>query len=269
MFAWTCQANGEIPGTILFANTRMNRENPGKPELKHSFQLPDNLYLYAIMDKPLEKVYDSLDMDYDFNDHALNFNYALRIDVDGKEKARWLFEMPADDFKNMKIVEFVLNTSDEKQERMYSYTVNQWKNLVSRLSPGSHRIKVELLPLNVYNLNDEVPALCTGSIELEVDPHRMPGFSKEPAHILPEPTLISQLWEDQIVRASENIYPDLEPVRAIITDVKGRWSYGTDQDGNIIRRYIVASVLYRNSVIGDCEIRSSVYYQDHEGYGVF
>ena len=258
-----------IPGKILFTDTRSNPDKPGPIKVKQSFNLLDDLYLYARLDKPLARVYDSLNMDYDFNNQALNFNYALRIYVDGKKKARWLFEMPLDDFKHLKDVEFILNTGDKKLERQYSYTVNQWKNLVSELSPGIHRIKVELIPLNVYNLNSEVPALCAGSMELQLVPGQAEGFSRELDHVLPDPTLISDRWETQILDASQDVYPDLVPVKAIITDSKGRWSYGTDKDGNIIRRYIVASVLYRNSLIGDCEIRSSVYYQNHEGDEIF
>jgi hypothetical protein len=208
-------------------------------------------------------------MKYAYQDDALNFNYALRIFINGEEEDTWLFEMPVEDLRNADRLDYTFNTSDEEQRRRFSYTVNHWVDLISGLGAGEYSVRVEFLPLNIYTLDMDMPVLADGTIKLHVSDADLQVFKNTKSTGPPNPTVLNQNIEQRVIRASDRLYPNLKPLAAVITDIKGDWTYGVDDLGNIIRRYIVVSVIYKNLLNGKCEIKSGVYYQDHKGQGIF
>jgi hypothetical protein len=257
------------PGEIIFSSSKAAIKKNGSVITEREFEVMDELYLSARLAEPLQAVYNSLNVKYDFRDASMNFNYALRIYIDGEREDTWMFEMPADDFRSLEELVFILNTPDEQEQRKFSYTIGNWKKLVSGLQPGTHRVRIELVPLNTLIMDEQVPVLASGSMKLKVDLRELEDFSREIPVELPRPVMVNSELEKDILSASENVYLNLEPRLAIITDAGGGWSFGSDEQGNILRRYIIASVLYRNTLAGDCVLRSAVYYQDHKGYGTF
>ena len=259
----------DLSGKILFTNVRKSSAGLDKGDLNKTMDLTDDIYLKAILKKPLAETYDSLDMIYDYQNEDFSFNYALRFYINGEQVGRWIFEMPPDDFFEGREFDYVLSTSNKELKRRSGYTVNHWIDLISSLEDGKYEIKAEFIPANIFTINTEVPVLAEGSATLLVESEELEIFTKKKSTQLPEPTVIAENLEAGILRASEEVVLNKTPVRAIITDVKGDWSYGTDKLGNIIRRYIIATVLYRNIPRNDCEVRTGVYYQEHKGHGIF
>ena len=255
-------------GEILFTGEPPVAGEPENIVPGETFGLLDDLYLRVNLEKPLSETYDLLNIIYDHQDPSLEFNYALRFYVDGQERATWLFEMPAGDFRNALEFFYPLSTSDNELIRSFSYTVNNWKDLIAPLEEGSHKVEVEFIPLNRINLDTDVPVLARGGINLQVDRSKIEVF-REKLTGLPEPTIINESLQEEIVSASERIFPRQIPIEAIITDVEADWSYSIDDLGNITRRYIIATVVYRNSLNDVCSVRSGVYYQEYKGYGIF
>ncbi len=257
------------PGKIVFASKLSDLQKMENPGLKSSFNLLDDIQLRVILDEPLAQTYKALNMNYAYDDDALYFNYVLRFYVNHMKEETWFFEMPADDFVNATCIDFTFSTSDEEQKRLYSHTVNHWVDMISALGSGVYKIRVEFIPVNIYKLDRDMPVLARGTITLSSSAQDLETFQNKKSIGLPKPTLINRKIEKMIVMASEHIHPNLVPLDAIITDVKGDWSYGRDDLGNILRRYIIASVFYKNELNGICEVKSGVYYQKHRGLGIF
>jgi hypothetical protein len=256
------------PGKVIFTEEMAEGEDMDDGSGKRNFNLLDNIFAKVILDETLSQTYDEMGLSYNYNDAAMYFNYALRFYINGEQKDTWLFEMPSEDFENTKKLNYILSTSDEAEKRRFSYTVNSWVDLISPLDPGTYEIKMEFIPLTVYKMDRDMPVLAKGSIRLKVTDD-MEAFEYGKSTGLPEPTLMNEKLEQMVIRASDGLYSTLGPVDAIITDLKGDWTYGVDDLGNILRRYIVATVCYKNSLNGECELKSGVYFQAHRGNGIF
>jgi hypothetical protein len=256
-------------GNIFFSNEMISPGVDHPIEPTDRFKLLDDLYALAELSGPMAETYDSLKMEYDYDDPAFNFNYALNLYLNGEYETRWLFEMPPDEFRNSTRLVFILNARESKPKRTYGYTVENWKELVSSLRKGVYRVRMDLVPMTIYHMKRNDPVLASGTFNIKVEPEHIGEFMESIPATLPYPTMINDDLEGDIIRASENVHPNLEPLKSIITDNKGDWSYGLDEHGNILRRYIVASVLYKNVFSEECEVHSAVFYQKHRGNGIF
>lgn len=256
-------------GKIVFSDQEIRAERLDKDQLSNQFELLDNIYAGLYMKKTLKEAYEDNNYEYNF-DMAKNFyNYALRLYVDDSLEAQWLFEMPEEDFDQVVTLDFVISSKEKYEKRNYSGIVNQWVGVISQLPGGKHNITFEMLPLSTEMVGNELPVLASGSFTLNVNPSKIADFEQRMTTSLPIVTMIDKDIQDQIVRASNDLFDQANPIRALITDKKGDWTYVKDENDIILYRHIVASVVYRFLTDGSCWIKSAWYTQEHQGYGKF
>ena len=258
----------EYFGKIVFSSNSINLENFNRDNLKKEFSLTDELYMRVFMKKPLEKIYDANDYHYDFYNSRYTYNYALRLYDNGDLIANWLFEMPPGDYKNAISYTMILSTDNPAEKRHTSIVVNQWADALSGLDPGKHELKLEMVPMNIDIVDRKVPVLASGIFYLSVDKESKKRFLERHTTNLPPAAITNPTVEQMILDASDRIIPNAKPLKAFITDLKEDWTYSTDENGNILYRHIIASVVYKMAD-QTCWVKSGVYSQKHEGYGDF
>jgi hypothetical protein len=192
----------------------------------------------------------------------------LQIFVDGKLKLQWLDEMNKKDFiyATTKAYTFCSDISQIKQR--YSSLVNDWVDLVASLDGGEHHIVIKMVPLS-EDFNTDVPVIAQGEFDLNINPQQIPEFKKRKMTGLPKSTLKSEEIENDILLASKAVFEDGVPIKAVITDVRGNWAYMRDENDNITGRQIIASVVYAFPVKEDCFVKTGLYYQSHQGNGIY
>jgi len=255
-------------GKIVFSSNSINLENFSQDNLKKEFLLTDELNMRVFMKKPLEKIYAANHYQYDFYNSKYTYNYALRLFDNGDLIANWLFEMPPGDYKNAVSYAMILSTGNPDEKRHASIIVNQWADALSGLEPGKHELKLEMVPMNIDIVDREVPVLASGIFYLSVDKESKEKFLETHTTDLPPAAITNPAVEQMILDASNKIIPNARPLRAFITDLKEDWTYSTDENGNILYRHIIASVVYKMAD-QTCWVKSGVYSQKHEGYGDF
>ena len=255
-------------GQIVFSKTDPGNEGTAISKLSNEFTLSDNLFAEAVFKEPLAKTFAERDYMYDFSSSRYTYNYALELNVDGEKKGRWLFELPENYFKHAVSLNHIILTDQPDLKRLRGDFVNDWVNILSGLSNGTHELTLTVRPYTVDLAGSEPPAIATGSFELKVDDAGKMALADKDTDI-PPATMINKRIEASILSASDEIYPYARPLRAFITDKNGDWKYTIDDNGNITSRYITASVAYKTETTGKCWIKSAIYRQPHEGYGEF
>lgn len=232
------------------------------------FGMLDNIYVNIFLSEPLSFYYDKYNYTYDFREKRLNYNYALRVYENNDLLGQWLYEMPPEYFTSTVNLHFPLATDQEYKKELYGNMVNSWVNLVRGLDEGKHDIKVTMALLYADIKGKNPPVLAEGSFQLKVNEDKLPAFIDKFKTELPEATMIAPAIEQQILIASDNVIEGAQPIDVIITDVTGDFNYTYDENGNILYRNIVASVVYqlRN---GECWVKTGYYTQEHKGYGDF
>ncbi|MCB0807053.1 MAG: hypothetical protein KDC05_14745 [Bacteroidales bacterium] len=270
------QRTGKLPaGTIWFSPDKLMMGKSGIDTSKAltNFTLADNLYAVVIVNKTLKAYYDELDYSYQLNDNPEKefnrFNYALRFYVDDALMLQWLDNMNTKDFEFATSYFFPLITDNKQIQSEYSSLVTDFEEMILKLSEGEHSFRMELLPINGENIKTDVPVLAKGRFTLTIKESDLKTFESSKTITLPEATLKSSGLEKQILLASKAVYENAEPVKAIITDVKGDWTYSRDAHDLITGRQIVASVVYVFPLKEICYIKSGQYYQSHQGNGMY
>ena len=266
------QEKKNLPGgAIWFTNDPAIIELPSfdKTKIKDSFSLLDDLYARVYLTEPLAKIYDKYHYTYDFKDEICKYNYALRIYADNSLKLQWLDLLDQNEFENSTSMAYAFASSNEALSQRFSILIDDWVELVKQLKPGHHTIRIDMVPLNRDNGDTGLPVIATGKFTLTVNDDDMTAFRmlKEPE--LPEATLKSTALENEILVASKAAFINAVPVKAIITDVKGDWTYSRDDMDNITGRQIIASVVYTVPPEGKCYIKTGQYYQSHQGNGIY
>ena len=140
-------AQEDKSGKMVFTNQNIYSEDMDQTNIKDKFSLMDDLYFWVWLDQPLAETFHELNLPYDYQDKTLTFNFGIRFYIDGDLKSRWLFEMPPEDFNNTNEFNFTLMTSEREFKRRFSYTINNWVDLISGLDDGIHEIRVEFVPM--------------------------------------------------------------------------------------------------------------------------
>ena len=258
------------PGSIVFSDEMddLDTGNINKDKLISEFSLMDNIYGRVLMGKPLKDYFEQYNILYDFEEAKYNYNFGFRILIDDDLKARWLYEIPEENFNRTTTFAFSLS-GDEAHKISYSPLVNEWVEVVEPLNDGSHNVTIEMIPVTVEVIGEELPVIAKGDFTFHVDADRMEEFTEQRTTDLPAPTMVSPEIEQEIADASERIYDNAEPVRAVITDIKGDWSYSENMDGSVISRSIIASVIYYYPANDKCRVRTGLYSQKHQGNGLY
>lgn len=259
----------EYKGEILFSENPIDLSSYSETDFQTDFQLMDDLYAQIVLKNTLENVYKEHNYVYDFNNPKYTYNYALRLNVDGKKAAQWNFELNKSYFTRAVTFDVVLSNNDPKVKRNHSDFVNDWVQVVSTLPEGKHKISLEVVPLTMDLVGNRLPVIAQGEFKLEIKKSKVEKFLASRTTDVPPATLINKGVEEKIVQASEEVYPYAEPVKAYITDVKEDWTYGTDENGFIRSRHIVASVVYQTETNNSCWVKSGLYSQQHRGNGSF
>ncbi|MCB2222488.1 MAG: hypothetical protein KQI35_19045 [Bacteroidetes bacterium] len=233
------------------------------------FSILDDIYIRAYFKKPLRKIYDEFNFVYDFEKQYNLYNYAIRIYADGQLKLQWLDELNPKDFQNKTSFQYTLSSSNEALKQAYSSIVNDWTDLVIQLKQGEHQIKFEMIPLNRDLGTEVLPVISQGVFTLKVDTSKFETFKKRKSTSLPESTLQIPGIEESLLEASTVMYDDAVPVKAIITDVNGDWTYSRDQFGNITGRQIIVSIVFAFPQRKMCLLKTAMFYQSHQGNGVY
>lgn len=273
IFVTTAKANRldnfeEYIGKIVFSSGSIDLENFRKENLKKEFTLNDELYMRVFLKKTLQKTYQDNEYQYDFYNSKYSYNYAMRLYDNDTLIANWLFEMSPDEYQKVISFAMILSTDKPGEKRHASIIVNQWADAISGLSPGKHHLKLEMVPLNIELVESKVPVLASGSFYLNVTKESKKIFLETHTTDLPPATIVNPAIEQMILDASNEIIPNAKPLRAFITDLNEDWTYSADENGNILYRHIIASVIYKMPD-QTCWIKSGVYSQKHEGYGDF
>jgi len=258
-------------GTIWFMSdpSLIEVKKFDKEKASTNFTLQNDLYARIFLEEPMQKIFKHLKLTYDFNSEINKYNYALRFYVDNELKLQWLDEMPEKDFTYATTKAFTLASSNKQLQQRYSSIINEWADLVINLKPGEHKIQINMVPLTHNSVDDNLPVIATGKFTLNVNREDLKSFRAKKIPGLPEATLKSPELEEDILIASKAVFINGVPVQAIITDVKGGWTYEKDEDNNIVGRQIVASVVYAFPTENRCFIKTGLYYQSHQGNGIY
>jgi hypothetical protein len=261
----------QVKGKIWLAN------DPAVIELKNfksentftNFISTENIYARLFINKTLSEVYNELGYKYEFAKAANDYNYALRIYADEKLMVQWLDEMNEQDFNYATTKAYVLSDGDIQKREKWNNLVDEWNTMLSKLEKGDHTIRIEMVPLNRKNAGEDLPVLASGKFDLFVNGELLPGVKADQTAELPKSTLDSPQLEEMILEASKALFENAIPLKVIITDVKGGWTYSKDKLGNIMGRQIVASVIYAFPAEEECFVKSALFHQSHQGNGVY
>ncbi len=256
-------------GEILFSNLEIDLQNFSNEDINTHFDLSDEVYAQIIMEKTLAQRYQDNNYVYDFNNSKYSYNYAMNLVLDGEKKARWLFELPENYFKHALTLDIALSSNDPEVKSKHSEFVNDWVEIISNAKEGERKVTLEVIPITIDLIGSNHPGLASGSFNLYIEKNKIRDFREKKSTDLPPVTMINKSLEIQILKESDDIYPYSDPLRAFITDVNGDWVYSTDENGNILSRYIVASVVYRINTSKKCWVKTGFYVQKHQGYGNF
>lgn len=259
----------EHKGEILFSVEEVDPATANTGNFTNEFSLDDNIYAEIILKKTLARTFEDQNYAYNYDDPRYTYNYAVRVNVDGEPASQWLYEMAENYFDKSVSVEMVLQTDDALQKRENSDFINDWVKTIAGLTDGKHQISIEVVPLTFELIGSDQPVLARGEFTLKVENELVETYRDEKTTDLPPVTAVNPALEEDILVASEGVYPYSEPLRAYVTDVEQDWSYASDEFGNIRSRHIVASVIYENRTTNKCWVKSGLYYQRHQGYGDF
>ena len=261
--------NTKNKGKIIFSDSDVMLKEVSFETSKNNFKLLDDLYARVLLTEPLSYYFDKYNYDYDFNAKKYTYNYALTIKVDGKEYSKFLDETTEEGFKTVRTLAFPMATSETALKRNYSGLINYWVDIAGDIGNGKHTVEIELVPYTIELVGEKLPVLASGKFVLHVEAGDMEQFIAKNELDLPEPTMVNPRIEDKIVDASSSIIRRAKPVKAVITDVTQDWNYTYDENGNILYRHIVASVVYKLRDDKGCIVNSAIYTQKHQGYGNF
>jgi hypothetical protein len=233
------------------------------------FSILEDIYIWAYLKKPLAKIYKEFNFVYDFDKQYNLYNYALRVYADGQLQLQWLDELNPKDFQNKTSLQYTLSSSSDALKQAYSSIVNDWTDLVIRLKQGPHQIKIEMIPMNRDLGTEVLPVISQGVFTLKVDTNEFETFKKRKSTSLPESTLQIPGIEKSLLEASTVMYDNAVPVKAIITDINGDWTYSRDEFGNITGRQIIVSVVFAFPHREMCLLKTAMFYQSHQGNGVY
>jgi len=235
----------------------------------NSYSIGDELYLTLKLDKPLSDYYNKYNYKYDFNDATYNYNHAIRILVDGELTGQILLEAPESAFGSKTTYKYALASSKERISRQNYSLIMSWMEMLREQDAGKHTIELQVVPVYADVANDELPVLASQEISYNINKSDLQVFSTETTTAMPPSTINSMELEDKIVDASRDLYTAAIPIDATITDMRGDWTYFTDNTGNITHRSIIATVAYYWPTQDKCTIKTARFSQDHQGYGKF
>ncbi len=233
----------------------------------NNFNMMDDIYVRVYLKHPLADIYRSFHYTYDYKKVYNHYNYALRIFVDNSLKLQWLDELNKDEFNRATTLNYTLASSSDPMKEEFSSIVNDWVEMVSQLSSGKHDIRIEMLPLNRENGGEELPVIAMGRFTYTVERDEIHQFEKQKSTGLPESTLEITGLEDQFLEAATVVFDDAVPVKAVITDVNGDWTYLKDLNGDITGRQIIVSVVFAFPTKNICLLKTCQFYQSHQGNG--
>jgi len=267
----TGDGNVQVDGNIWFASdpNAIGLKNFNSSNTSTSFLSSENIYARLFINKTLADIYDELGYKYDFDNAANEYNYALRIYADEDLVVQWLDEMNEQDFNYATTKAYVLSDGDIQKREKWNNLVNEWNSVISELRKGDHTITIKMVPLNRKNAGEDLPVLAIGEFSLFVDGGIIPGVKADKTAELPKSTLESPQLEELILVASKELFENAIPIKVIITDVKGGWTYSRDKLGNITGRQIVASVVYAFPAEERCFVKSALFHQKHKGNGIY
>lgn len=268
-FTQTDENTSGKAGTIVFSNQPITNESFSPDIMKDQFDATDRIYGRIFLEKPLGEVYDDYGWEYDFYGEMNDYNRSIDIYMDGKKMIQWLDELPRTGFHNYTYLDLVI--LPEQDARFdHSMSVSDWLKAVGRLQPGEHTVTVKLRATAPEHLGLGKDALSTGSFTMSVTEQGKKELTNNYLITMPDATMKSEdsNIEEQVVSASEDMYPGLVPVRAVIVEPTADWRYTRDRQGNILNRFFTAAVGYEG--FGDeCYVRTAIYMQKHRGYGQY
>jgi hypothetical protein len=258
-------------GKIVFSEQQLTFARTNEDMLKSSFQMMDNIYARVFLKKTFEEYFDEYDYKAEFITGASQEvfhtpkpgsrqQYKLLITIDNTYHAVWLDRLQGDEaFRNYTTYQFVLLPSERQQEE-YARMANWWVNLLARLSPGEHTVRLELIPVDPAHLTDRSPVLAKGEFTFTIEEGRINEFVDEKAPGLPEATMVDATLEGRmqalIAAAHDEEYAAFGDV--IITDINGGWNNIYSEGGQLLSREIVASYLVKDFE-GKCWVQSKTF----------
>lgn len=256
-------------GEVVFSKTPIDLSSFNEAQIQSSFNILDELYFRFFMKQTLAEYYESEGFDQNFSDEKFEYNYAYKVYVNGELQATWLFRMGEEAyFKNVTLGS-VLATSNENSKRRYSDIVNPWADMVSMMPDGENTVKIEVVPMNEQIAKKDYEPLATGEFTFIMDTGKLDKFIENRTTGLPDPTVTSPQLEEKILQVAGDAFENATPLKVIITDNKGDWSYTTDDGGFIRNRYIAASVVYNFLTDEQCRVKTVFFSQEHQGNGDF
>jgi hypothetical protein len=265
--------SGEIykkyKGQILFSSKEIDLNTYSEKDIQNSFEVLDEIYAQVLLDKTLAESYKDNEYTYDFDDNRYTYNYALRLTVDNEKKEEWLFELSEKYFQYALTFDLVLSSNDQEEKRNNSVFVNDWVSIITTLKEGKRKIQLDIIPFNIDLAGATHPVLASGSFTLNIVKDKMNTYLKQRTTDFPPVTMVNESIEQEILKASKDVYPYTTSLKALITDIEGDWSYATDESGYILSRQITASVIYHVNTSNQCWVKTGIYYQKHQGFGKF
>lgn len=259
----------ENSGNILFSNKKIDLTSYNEKDIQKNFALLDEIYAQVILKTTLAQTYKDNKYEYDFDNKYFAYNYALILYVNDDKKDQWLFELSEIYFNNAFNIDLVLSSNDPIEKRKNCDFTNDWITIVSALKEGKNTFKLEIIPLYANIVGENHPVLASGTFTLNMETEKLNSYIEKKSIDFPPITIVNKSIEEKILVASEGIYPYSTSLKAIITDIKEDWTYQTDDNGNIVARQIIASVVYRINTSNECWLKTGIYRQKHQGNGNF
>lgn len=254
-------------GKVIFAEEKINFENIDDGILKDQFRLLNTIYGKAFLEMPIADYYDKFNWSYTYKDIDLNYNFSTTIYIDGDKAIKLFDELATGPFNNNTYLDLVI-APDNGDKYEYSLLSSDWVDRVSELSDGKHAVRVEIRAESKDYPGLKKDPVATGEFTLHVENTKIDEFVKKFEITPPEPTIIDADVKLGVIDASENMYPGMAPVDAVIIEPTGQWQYNRDMQGNILSRNFLAAIILKN-IEGECFVKTARFFQDHRGYFQF
>lgn len=259
---------------IVFSDQPLSYAATKEGVLKGQFGMDDNIYARVFLKKSFSEYFDEYGYTAKFTTGPsrevfttpvpqTNKQYKIKVTIDDTYEAVWMDRVQSEmAFNNIRTYKFVL-IPDEAHQTKYAAIANWWVNLLSRLSPGQHTVRVELIPVDAAHLAQGYPVLAEGEFSFIVGEGQKEEFIRTQAPGIPEATMkdkeLEKKMQEKLLQALGNEYIAIGGV--VITDLNGGWSTVYDKNGKILNRLIVASYMVKD-FSGKCWILSKTFKQE-------
>jgi hypothetical protein len=232
----TSETHRKNVGKIVFAGERMRMDAQDRIALRTSFRYGDPIYGRVYLPKGL----DESSRDKGCPNPSLAFR--MRAFVDGVDKG--IVNAKSFESRDWTTVQVTLRlTPGDDKDRMNIDVPEMWETIVSSLSPGPHKVRLEFL---AGDTGKGCPVkLADGEFAFEkTDKAAGPAGAKLPAPLMKDAKL-----EGEMVRAvKDRGWKNEEPVKVVI--LERDWRMVRDPFGTITHREINTHVVLRKVVDG-------------------